>query len=238
MSIELINISKTYVTLGRRRNVFRNFNLSIPPGLNLGVIGPNGSGKSTLLGILAGGIYPDTGKVLRRMSVSWPIGYGGGVASNLTGVVNCRFLARLYGRDPDKIVDFVTDFTELGEYMTWPVKTYSSGMRSRLNFALSMAIDFDCTLVDEGMGAGDQFFRTKAEALIEQRRKRSSFVMVTHNLIEVVNHCDQVLVLGGPEPELSDDVEGRVRQYIDEMTSRAAEPKTTQAAITKAEPQL
>lgn len=223
MSLELFNISKTYVTLGRRKNVFRNFNLTIPRGLNLGVIGPNGSGKSTLLGILAGGINPDTGKIQRNMSVSWPIGYGGGVSNNLTGIVNCRFLARLYGKDPNKIIDFVREFSELGEYMSWPVKTYSSGMRGRLNFALSMAIDFDCTLVDEGMGAGDQFFRAKADALIEERRKRSSFVMVTHNLSEVVAHCDQVLVLGGPIPELCDNVDERVQQYIAEMTQRAAE---------------
>jgi capsular polysaccharide transport system ATP-binding protein len=237
MSLELINISKTYVTLGRRKNVFRNFNLSIPRGINLGVIGPNGSGKSTLLGMLAGGIYPDAGRVVRKMSVSWPIGYGGGVATNLTGLVNCRFLARLYGRNPDDIVQFVSDFTELGEYMSWPVKTYSSGMRSRLNFALSMAIDFDCTLVDEGMGAGDQFFRTKAQALIDERRKRTSFVMVTHNLTEVVRLCDQVLVLGGGEPELCENVEERVKQYINEMNSRAGE-KTNQAAITRADSEL
>ena len=218
MSIELVNVSKTFTTLGRRRTVFRNFNLLIPKGLNLGVIGANGAGKSTLLSLLAGGLHPDSGKIRRNMSVSWPIGYGGGVSLNVSGIVNCRFLARLYGKDPQQIVDFVTDFTELGEYMTWPVKTYSSGMRSRLNFALSMAIDFDCTLVDEGMGAGDQFFRTKAEALIEERRKRSSFVLVTHNLPEVVAQCDKVLVLGGSEPELCDDVEERVKQYIRDMT--------------------
>ena len=218
MSIELVNISKTFTTLGRRRTVFKNFNLTIPKGLNLGVIGPNGAGKSTLLSLLAGGMHPDSGKIRRNMSVSWPIGYAGGVSLNVSGIVNCRFLARLYGKDPQQIIDFVTDFTELGEYMTWPVKTYSSGMRSRLNFALSMAIDFDCTLVDEGMGAGDQFFRTKAEALIEERRKRSSFVLVTHNLSEVVAQCDKVLVLGGPEPELCDDVEERVKQYIRDMT--------------------
>ena len=219
MSIELVNVSKTFMTLGRRRTVFKNFNLTIPKGLNLGVIGPNGAGKSTLLSMLAGGMHPDNGKILRKMTVSWPIGYAGGVSTTVTGIVNCRFLARLYGKDPEKIVDFVTEFTELGEYMSWPVKTYSSGMRSRLNFALSMAIDFDCTLVDEGMGAGDQFFRSKAEALIEERRKRSSFVLVTHNLPEVVLHCDKVLVLGGPEPELCDNVEERVNQYIQDMTS-------------------
>jgi len=217
MSIELINISKSFVTLGRRRTVFRNFNLTIPKGLNLGVIGPNGSGKTTLLSMVAGGLQPDSGRIRRSMTVSWPIGYGGGVSTQATGIVNCRFLARLYGKDPKTIIDFVTDFTELGEYLTWPVKTYSSGMRSRLNFALSMAIDFDCTLVDEGMGAGDQFFRAKAEALIEERRKRTSFVLVTHNLPEVIQHCDKVLVLGGPEPELCDNVEDRVNQYIQDM---------------------
>ena len=218
MSIELINISKTFTTLGRRRTVFRNFNLVIAKGVNLGVIGPNGSGKSTLLSMVAGGMHPDSGKIVRKMSVSWPIGYGGGVSTLSTGIVNCRFLARLYGKDPQTIINFVSEFTELGEYITWPVKTYSAGMRSRLNFALSMAIDFDCTLVDEGMGAGDQFFRAKAEALIEERRKRTSFVLVTHNLQEVVRHCDKVLVLGGPQPELCDNVEERVNQYIQDMT--------------------
>ena len=228
MSIELIGISKTFVTLGRRRTVFRNFSLTVPRGLNLGVIGPNGAGKSTLLSMIAGGLQPDAGRIVRNMSVSWPVGYSGGVSVNLTGIVNCRFLARLYGKDPDEVTSFVAEFSELEEYMEWPVKTYSSGMRSRLNFALSMAIDFDCTLVDEGMGAGDQFFRGKAEAIIAERSRRSSFVLVTHNLNEVVKLCNRVLVLGGEQPELSDDVEGRVQQYIADMTSRR-EPVDTVA---------
>ncbi len=223
MSIELIGISKSFATRGFRKQVFKNFSLTIPKGLNLGVIGPNGSGKSTLLSMMAGGLQPDTGRIVRRMSVSWPIGYGGSVSTNLSGVANCRFIARLYGRSPDHVVGFVRDFTELEEYMDWPVKTYSSGMRSRLNFALSMAIDFECTLVDEGMGAGDQFFRSKADEIIAERRKRSSFVFVTHSLGEVTSTCDRVLVLGGPEPILSDDVQGRVDDYIAEMTRRREE---------------
>ena len=223
MSIELIKICKTYSTLGRRKMVFKNFDLVIPRGLSLGVIGANGSGKSTLLGMIAGAIHPDSGRIKRDMSVSWPIGYGGAVATSVTGVINCRFVARLYGKDPDEVVRFVADFSELGEFMDWPVKTYSSGMRSRLNFALSMAIDFDCTLVDEGMGAGDQFFRSKAEAAIEERRRRSSFLLVTHNLEEVIRLCDRVLVLGGPEPEISDDVEVRVRRYAADMVKSREE---------------
>ncbi len=187
------------------------------------MIGANGTGKSTLLNMIAGSVHPDGGRIKRDMTVSWPIGYSGGVSVGLTGVVNCRFLARLYGRDPEQIVRFVTDFSELDDYMEWPVKTYSSGMRSRLNFALSMAIDFDCTLVDEGMGAGDQFFRAKAEAAIERRRKVSSVVLVTHNLNEVVRLCDRVLVLGGDQPELTDDVEERVNRYADDMARRRDE---------------
>jgi capsular polysaccharide transport system ATP-binding protein len=218
MSIDLVNISKTYVTLGRRRTVFKNFSLTIPKGLNLGVIGPNGSGKSTLLSIIAGQLHPDVGRVVRNMSVSWPVGYSGAASPNLTGTLNCRFIARLYGKDPDEITQFVAELSELQEYMDWPVKTYSSGMRGRLNFALSMAIDFDCLLVDEGLGAGDQFFREKAESAIAERRKRASLLYVTHNLGEVIKLCDRVLVLGGPKPDISDDVEGRVKQYQDEYS--------------------
>lgn len=223
MSIELVNISKTFVTLGRRRTVFKNFSLNIPRGVNLGVIGPNGAGKSTLLSIVAGHLQPDTGRVKRTMSVSWPIGYGGAVNLNLTGVLNCRFIARLYGKDPKQVVQFVSELSELQHYMDWPVKTYSSGMRSRLSFALSMAIDFDCLLVDEGLSAGDQFFREKAEHEIEMRRKRASLLFVSHNLSEVVRLCDRVLVLGGPEPELSDDVEGRVKQYMADFSLMRSE---------------
>jgi capsular polysaccharide transport system ATP-binding protein len=236
MSIELINISKSYVTRGHRKQVFKNLNLLIPRGLNLGVIGPNGAGKSTLLAMIAGGLNADSGRIVRKMSVSWPIGYSGGVATNLSGVANCRFIARLYGKNPEHVVDFVRDFTELEEVLDWPVKTYSSGMRGRLNFALSMAIDFDCTLVDEGMGAGDQFFRRKTDAIIAERRRKTSFVFVTHSLGEVIQHCDQVLVLGGPQPVLSDDVEARVNEYIALMTQQRDEKQ--QIAQTQEDPAL
>ena len=226
MSIELINVSKTYATVGRRKTVFRNLSLTIPRGVNFGVIGPNGAGKSTLLQLVSGKLYPDTGKIVRRMSVSWPVGYGGAANPNLTGKLNCRFIARLYGKDPKEVTDFVADLSELGHYMDWPVKTYSSGMRSRINFALSMAIDFDLLLVDEGLGAGDTYFRDKAQAVIEQRKKSASMLLVTHNLTEVINMCDQVLVLGGKEPELSTDVRARVKQYISDYSLMRQSGKT------------
>lgn len=215
------NVSKTYVTVGRRHTVFKNFNLKIDPGSNLGVIGPNGAGKSTLMKLIAGGLQPDTGYITRNMSVSWPLGYSGGISTSLTGVANCRFLARLYGKDPDEITRFTAEFSELKEFMDWPVKTYSSGMRSRLAFALSMAIDFDCLLIDEGMSAGDQFFRTKAQDALEERRLRSSLILASHNLREVIRLCDRLVVLGGPEPEFYEgDIEERVNQYAVEMSGR------------------
>jgi capsular polysaccharide transport system ATP-binding protein len=226
MSIDLINVSKTYVTVGRRKTVFKNFNLTIPRGVNFGVIGPNGAGKSTLLTMISGQLYPDTGRINRNMSVSWPVGYGGAAATNLTGRLNCRFIARLYGRDPKEVTEFVADLSELGHYMDWPVKTYSSGMRSRLNFALSMAIDFDLLLVDEGLSAGDVYFREKAERAIEMRRQRASMLLVTHNLAEVVKMCDQVLVLGGEKPELSSDVHLRVKEYMNEYSLMRQAGKT------------
>ena len=220
MSIEIRNVNKTYVTRGMKRTVFRNLNISIPRGVNFGVIGPNGSGKSTLLSLIAGSLMPDSGKIIHRMSVSWPIGYGGIVDVGLSGILNCRFIARVYNRKPAEVERFVAEFTELDEYLSFPVKTYSSGMRSRLNFAMSLAIDFDCLLVDEGMSAGDEYFQKKAERVLQERKGRCSLLYVSHNLAEVSRLCDQVLVLGGPEPELSHDVANRVQQYSDEMTAR------------------
>ncbi len=218
MSIEIRNVSKTYVTRGLRRAVFRNFDLTIPRGVNFGVIGPNGSGKSTLLSLIAGSLQPDTGRVIHRMSVSWPIGYGGIVDINLSGILNSKFIARVYDKDPRQVIDFVSDFTELGDYMKFPVKTYSSGMRARLNFAMSLAVDFDCLVIDEGMSAGDGHFQLKAEKVLQERKGRCSLLYVSHNIAEVSRLCDQLLVLGGPAPELClEDVPARVQQYADDM---------------------
>ncbi len=221
MSIEISNVSKTFVTLGRRHTVYKNFNLTIERGVTWGVIGPNGSGKTTLLKLLAGALEPDTGYIRRNMSVSWPLGYSGGLSTNLTGNQNCRFIARLYGRDPTEVTRYAAEFAQLDHFMEWPLKTYSSGMRSRLAFALSMAIDFDCMIVDEGTSAGDARFRARAEEALVERRRRSSLVIASHNLKEVMRLCDRLVVLGGPHPEITDDVERRVKQYATELTGSA-----------------
>jgi capsular polysaccharide transport system ATP-binding protein len=222
MSIEISNVSKTFVTLGRKHTVYKNFNLTIERGVNWGIIGPNGSGKTTLLRLLAGALEPDTGFIRRNMSVSWPLGYSGGLSTNMTGTQNCRFIARLYGKDPGEVTRSAADFAQLDQFMSWPMKTYSSGMRSRLAFALSMAIDFDCMIVDEGTSAGDARFRQKAEDALAERRRRSSLVIASHNLKEVMRLCDRLVVLGGAHPEITDDVERRVKEYAKQLTGSAA----------------
>lgn len=213
LSIELVKVSKTYITLGLRRRVFTDLSLTFPRHLTIGVIGPNGSGKSTLLRLIAGADQPDRGVIRRNMRISWPIGLGGAAASQLSGTANAKFCARLYGADPDEVVRRTREFSELGEMMDWPVQTYSSGMRSRLNFAMSMAVDFECLLIDEVLSVGDVDFRAKCAAALEERRSRGNFILVTHNIKEVVRMCDRVVILGGPEPIVSDDVPYAIKRF-------------------------
>lgn len=213
MSVQLVNVTKSYVTRGQRHTVLRRLSLDIPSGLNVGVIGPNGSGKSTLLKLIAGAELPDSGTVRRRARISWPVGFSGALNPGLTGTANARFCARLYGRDPNEVVRFTREFSALDDFMDWPVKTYSKGMRSRLAFAVSMAIDFECLLIDEVMSVGDADFRAKCVSALNERRARSSLILVTHNLKEVRRLCDRVVILGGGEPIISDDVTETIKFY-------------------------
>ncbi|MGF1454479.1 MAG: ABC transporter ATP-binding protein [Alphaproteobacteria bacterium] len=222
MSIELVDVTKRYRLKGRTHTVLRNFNLSIPKGARLGLLGRNGAGKSTLLRLIGGVELPDRGQVIRSMRVSWPVGFAGFFQPNLSGLTNVKFCARIYNMDPCPIIDQVAAFSELGDFIHEPVKTYSSGMKARLAFALSMAIDFDCLLIDEVTAVGDARFRAKSEALLAERRKTAGMILVSHNLGQIVRMCDCVLTLYkfGP-PSLSFDVKAAVERY-----RAATAPKT------------
>ncbi len=213
MTIDIVNVSKSYVVFGKRHEVFRNLNLTLPRGRNTALIGPNGAGKSTLLRLIAGAEQPDQGYINRDIRLSWPIGFSGALNLALTGAANARFCARLYGRDPDEVVAFTADFAGLEDYMQWPVKAYSTGMRAKFAFALSMAIDFQCLLIDEILGVGDTAFRAKCAAALQERRSRCDIILVSHNLKDVMRLCDRVVILGGPRPIVSDDVRNTVKQY-------------------------
>ena len=221
MSIDLIDVTKSYRTVRGVHPVYDRFSLTINRGDSIGVIGHNGAGKSTLLNLIAGAEKPDSGRVVRAMSVSWPLAYTGFFQLELTGTNNAMFAARLYGKDPRQVVARVREFSELGKFMDWPVKGYSTGMRAKLGFALSLAIRFDCLLIDEVLAVGDIGFREKAERAIDELRKDRAVVMVTHNLKEVLRMCNRVIVIQrGVTPVVTDDVKGAVKRFHYDMTGR------------------
>ena len=194
--IDLFRINKSYrLSHGGRRDVLRDVTISFRPGINMGILGLNGQGKSTLIRIISGSEPPDSGTVTRTGRVSWPIGFSGGFKGSLTGRENMRFTCRIYGADMQEVTEFVEEFSELGPYMDMPISTYSSGMRAKLAFGLSMAIGFDFYLIDEAWSVGDAAFRNKAEKLFEARKAHATLIVVSHNVATISKNCDSAAVL-------------------------------------------
>ena len=193
--IHLENATKSYVTKGGERVVLRPTTMSVPSHEHIAILGRNGAGKSTLLRMIAGVEEPDQGTIERTSNLSWPIGFGGALHGSLTGRQNVEFTARINSVDPEEALEYVRKFSELGEYLDEPVKSYSSGMRARLAFGLSLSIDFDCYLIDEVISTGDQWFREKAASAFDERRKKSGILFVSHNPAVVKRFCDKGMVL-------------------------------------------
>lgn len=212
--IRLENVCKSYKTKAGWHHVLRNVTLDIGPSDRIGVVGRNGAGKSTLLRMVGGSEMPDSGRVIRNMSVSWPIGFGGHLQPSMSGRANAKFCARIYNRDPDEIIDFVLRFSELGSFLDEPFKTYSSGMKARLGFSLSMAIKFDCLLIDEVTAVGDAIFRKKCNDALEALTGDSAFVLINHTLAQIDRLCNKVVVLGvEEEPFISTRVHKTLTAY-------------------------
>jgi capsular polysaccharide transport system ATP-binding protein len=193
--IKLEGIEKRYRTRSGTHTVLGGVSLQINRGDKIGILGRNGAGKSTLIRVISGAELPSKGRVTRQMSVSWPLAFGGAFQGSLTGIDNLRFICRVYGSSFETALPMVRDFAELGEYLREPVKTYSSGMCARLAFAISMAIEFDCFLIDEVIAVGDVRFHEKCRRELFEKRSDRAMIIVSHDANNIREHCTRACVL-------------------------------------------
>jgi capsular polysaccharide transport system ATP-binding protein len=211
--IRLDNIYKYYRTNGHLKVVLDHVSLDFMAGRSYGILGVNGAGKSTLMRILAGTELPNGGQITRRTRVSWPLGFTGGLHPRLTGRENVLFVARIYGQDPRRTIEFVEDFAEIGAYINAPINTYSSGMSARLAFGLSMAIDFECYLIDEVMAVGDARFAARCRTEFEKRKRKSDIIMISHNMSAIQEYCSRGIVLAAGRIYEFPDVDEAIEHY-------------------------
>ena len=219
--IEIRNLSKEFRVQGVRKQVVRDVNLSVPSRTSVALLGRNGAGKSTLLQMIAGTMTPTTGEILSDGTISWPVGFAGSFHGELTGAQNAKFIARIYGVDTEEMLDFVADFSELGSNFYLPFRSYSSGMKSRLAFGVSMAITFDTYLVDEVTSVGDAAFRKKSTDLFLARMETSGAFVVTHSMGMVRQLCDVGVVLEDGVATYYDDLEEAIAHHEANMRAVA-----------------
>lgn len=219
--IKLDRVTKSYAMEGgQRKYVLNDCSITFPPVTTVGLLGRNGAGKSTMLRIIAGTQDVDSGRIIRKGTVSWPIGFSGSFHPDLTGAQNTRFVARIYGVDTDALVEYVRDFSELGDYFFMPFRSYSSGMRSRLAFGVSMGIPFNTYLIDEVTSVGDQRFKEKCADILRNRLTRSGAIMVSHSLNQIRSLCNAGAVLNGALLTYYSDVNEAIAVHKDNMKAK------------------
>lgn len=218
--IQLRNLTKVFTVNGLHKVVCDNISMSVPSNTSVALLGRNGAGKSTLLRMLAGNMEPTSGEILTDGSISWPVGFAGSFHGDLTGSQNVKFVARIYGVDTDATAGFVEEFAEIGPHFQMPVRTYSSGMKARLAFGLSMAVPFDTYLVDEVTATGDAAFREKSRALFLDRMRNSGSFVVTHSMGQVRELCDVGLVLENGQATFFEDLEAAITQHETNMNAK------------------
>ena len=211
--IRLEHLTKTFVLDGQRKVVLQDVNLEFPSGIAVGLLGRNGAGKSTLLRMIAGTMDPTAGRIVSTGTISWPVGFAGSFHPELTGIQNTRFIGRIYGADTDELVAFVEDFAGLGMHFRMPIKTYSSGMRSRLAFGVSMGIPFDTYLVDEVTSVGDASFRAKSAEVFRARMQSAGAFVVSHSMGMIRDLCDVAVVLENGQLYYYEDLEAAITHH-------------------------
>ncbi|WP_409500676.1 ABC transporter ATP-binding protein [Mannheimia glucosida] len=211
--ISVKNVSKQYRTNNGWKTVLKDINFDLQKGEKVGILGRNGAGKSTLIRLMSGVEPPSTGSIERKMSISWPLAFSGAFQGSLTGMDNLRFVSRIYGADFDYVKSFTEEFSELGEYLYEPVKSYSSGMKARLAFALSLSIEFDCYLIDEIIAVGDARFAAKCKYELFEKRKDRSLILVSHSPTSIKEYCDSAMVLEEGIMHTFDSIESSYNFY-------------------------
>lgn len=210
------NITKSYKIQKKRKVVFEDLSLTLNPGDRFGLIGPNGAGKSTLLRLLCGVEKPNKGEIIRTSTISWPVGVGTGFIPNLTARENIKFACQLFNISREETinkVNFVYEFAEIGDYFDMPIKSYSSGMRSRVTFGMSMAFDFDFYVVDECLSVGDGAFKKKSDEVFSNKSKDKGLIMVSHSMGVIRKFCTKGIFLNKGKILLSDDIEEVIFNY-------------------------
>ncbi|MCK0140357.1 ABC transporter ATP-binding protein [Aliiroseovarius sp. F47248L] len=211
--IEIRDLWKSYHVKGQAKIVARGLNLLFPSRGSVGLFGRNGAGKSTLLRMISGSEDPDSGDIVSDGTVSWPVGFAGSFHGELTGAQNVRFVGRVYGVDTDDLVEYVQDFAGLGPHFHAPFRTYSSGMRSRLAFGLSMGIKFDTYLVDEVTSVGDAAFRERSTGLLQERINESAAIIVSHSMPLMKKLCDKGIVMIDGQAKFFDDIDEAIETH-------------------------
>jgi capsular polysaccharide transport system ATP-binding protein len=231
--IKVHNLTKSFTYQKKKVTVFKDLNFTINTGESVAILGANGAGKSTLLRILGGIDLPDSGTIETDSTISWPVGLVGGFQGSLTGRENVTFVSRIYA-DKSRLeekIRYVEEFAELGEYFDRPFKTYSSGMRSRVTFGLSMAFNFHVYLIDEVTAAGDQRFREKSKRVLMERKKRADFLMVDHNLWGLKLHCDRSFILDQGKIEEFSDLDEALTLHTERLLSAPIQESVPEEAL-------
>lgn len=217
--IRLENLTKIYRTPGGRKTVLDNVSITFPTGVAVGVMGRNGAGKSTLMDMISGTVKPTAGRIVKTGSISWPIGFAGSFHRDMTGAQNCRFIARVYGVDTEELIAFVEDFAELGPHFHAPVRSYSSGMKSRLAFGVSIGIPFDTYLVDEVTSVGDASFKRKSRLLFNARMETAGALFVSHSMGQMKKFCTAGAVIENGQITYYDDIKDAIAAHQQNMGS-------------------
>ncbi len=221
--IELKHVTKYFTTNQGRKYILRDETLTLPSGQNIGILGRNGAGKSTLMRMLGRIEFPNEGTITSPNSFSWPLGLGGGFVGNMTGAANVKFVCKVYGRSRGqtrKILAFVREFSELEEYFDMPIRTYSSGMKSRLSFGLSLAFDFDYLLIDETLSVGDARFRKKSKDALMQKIQTCNVLLVSHDMKTLRDICDAGIVVNDGKIAYHSDINEAINAY-EELNKKA-----------------